>query len=230
MQKATLTRWNAVGGLASQHHLKVVCIMNILSQDPSALEAQLMRRVAQGNRAAFGALYDLYASRLYSLAVCILTDPQEAESVLQEISLMIWQNASNCEATTGNMFNWAVALTRNQAICHLRARQSRRRPTDGSDIDETFCKTQTISSCGSHSEARSGTPLDELPIDERTPIKLAFFSGLPLSEIAGTLNEPTRKVKENIRKGMLRLREMLESQVETPGVSGGQGLTIYESE
>jgi RNA polymerase sigma-70 factor (ECF subfamily) len=53
----------------------------------------------------------------------------------------------------------------------------------------------------------------ELSKEQREAIELAFFSGLTQNEIAQELNQPLGTVKARIRRGMLKLKEMIASRL-----------------
>jgi RNA polymerase sigma-70 factor (ECF subfamily) len=53
--------------------------------------------------------------------------------------------------------------------------------------------------------------LNNLPKDQRQAIEMAFFGGLTHQEIAESLNEPLGTIKARIRRGMLKLREALQT-------------------
>jgi RNA polymerase sigma-70 factor (ECF subfamily) len=55
--------------------------------------------------------------------------------------------------------------------------------------------------------------MQKLSQDQREAIDLAFFSSLTQTEIAERLNEPLGTVKARIRRGMMRLRDLLDPQV-----------------
>jgi RNA polymerase sigma-70 factor (ECF subfamily) len=55
--------------------------------------------------------------------------------------------------------------------------------------------------------------MQKLSQDQREAIDLAFFSSLTQTEIAERLNEPLGTVKARIRRGMMRLRDLLAPQV-----------------
>ena len=84
------------------------------------LEAELIARVAAQDREAFSQLYDLYATPIYSVAIKILQNPKEAEDVLQEVCVQIWENANSFNRALGKPFSWVMTLTRHKAIDRFR--------------------------------------------------------------------------------------------------------------
>ena len=190
-----------------------------MSDETSALvEAQLVRRIAQGDRAALAALYDLYAKPLYSFAVRVVGDAKEAEDVLQEVFLQLWEKAGQFDEQDGRPFNWAVTMTRHKAIDRLRARQRRRRVLVETAESESLGEVAESSAPGPDSfghdqAAQIRTAVQELPGEQRHAIELAFFGGLTHFEIAAQLREPLGTIKARIRRGILRLRDGLEGGV-----------------
>lgn len=63
---------------------------NLLSQT----DAELFRALKAGQSSALGILYDRYVSLVYRLALRILTNPQEAEDLTQEIFLTLWRSGT----------------------------------------------------------------------------------------------------------------------------------------
>ncbi len=184
-------------------------------QDPldANSDAEVIRRIRAGDRAAFLGFYDRCAPLLLSVAVRILGDRAEAEDVLQEVFTQIWHRSAGYDAVLGALSSWAVALTRNKAIDRIRASGRRRRLIE----ELAQAAPTTEQSVASGNEVLYGreraqhilAALSELPADQRQAIELAFFGGLSQSEIASTLEAPLGTVKARIRRGMLRLRERL---------------------
>ncbi len=170
-----------------------------------------MRLIAQGDREAFAAFYDRYSKPLYSLAFRVVNNTKDAEDVLQEVFLKIWEKAASFDETIGTPFNWAASMTRNKAIDRLRSKRRHARifaEANESAVleaisfvaDPAFDREQT---------AQIRTAVKGLPDDQRHAIELAFFGGLTHLEIAGVLEEPPGTIKARIRRGMLRLRDYL---------------------
>ena len=181
-------------------------------------EAQLVRRVARGDHEAFGTLHDHYAKPLYSFTVGIINDPWEAQDVLQEAFLKIWEKAPLFDETEGRPFSWAATVARNTAIDRLRARQRERRVfdednADSVEVDETLDLTHPVEHIRRDQAAHIRAAVSELPDHQRRPIELAFFEELTHLEIAEVLAEPLGTIKARIRRGILRLRDELAGRI-----------------
>src|SRR5260370_28681014 len=88
-------------------------------------QAQLLRRIAAQDRQALAEFYDQAAGPLFSLSMRILGDGHEAEEVIQDVFVKIWQKAAIFDAAVGAPLHWALSITRNRSIDRLRARQRR---------------------------------------------------------------------------------------------------------
>lgn len=93
----------------------------------------LILRVAQGNRAAFQALYDNTSAKLFGVALRVLNDRTEAEEALQEVYVKIWNNAGRYAVNGFSPMTWLITLARNTAVDRLR---KLRRTGDHAQIDE----------------------------------------------------------------------------------------------
>src|SRR2546426_740054 len=96
---------------------------------PSAEESQtqLLRRIGAQDRQALAEFYDQTAGPLFSMSVRILGDAHEAEEVLQEVFVQIWDKAATFDPALGAPFHWALGITRHRSIDRLRARERRSR-------------------------------------------------------------------------------------------------------
>src|SRR5215472_8312275 len=90
-------------------------------------DALLMRRMAAGESAALGSFYEAHSHALFGLALRILNDHKEAEDVLQEVFLQVWNKAVTYDPSLGRPLAWVITLTRNKAIDRLRSAQRRSR-------------------------------------------------------------------------------------------------------
>jgi RNA polymerase sigma-70 factor, ECF subfamily len=177
------------------------------------LQAQLLARVAARDLQALSDFYDDTSTPLFSVALRILGDTSEAEEVIQDVFVQIWEKAPTFETVLGSAFHWALSITRHRAIDRLRSRQRRSRLTER--LEETgsaepapvAIPDATILETEDAAAVRNA--LSTLPADQRQAIEMAFFGGLTHPEIAETLHEPLGTIKARIRRGLLKLREAL---------------------
>ena len=172
-------------------------------------------RMARGDQAAIGELYDRHARAVYSLAVRMLADASEAEDVVQDVFTQAWRQASRYDASRAPVVGWLLVMARARTLDRLRARRSRLAPigletfpTDPADPGPGQ-ELQAIS----HEEAdRLRRALEELPEGQRQAIELAYYKGLSQSDIADALQQPLGTVKTRMRTALLKLREALRGE------------------
>ena len=180
-------------------------------------DREVLAKVARGDQAALGLLYDRLSGPLYSLAVRMLGDRSEAQDAVQEVFLQIWRRASAYKAEQSTVFSWAVLMARSRVIDRLRARGRRARlivastdePGQAESLPPTASDTESAAeSLGRIEEAmRLRSRLNQLPPEQREAIELAFFNDLTHPEIAEQLGQPLGTIKARIRRGLLKLRE-----------------------
>lgn len=176
--------------------------------------ALLLRRMAGGDRDALAELYDSLSRPLYATARHILNDAAEAQDVVHDVFLTLWDNAALFDSSRGAAFSWAVTLTRNRAIDRLRKRANRARLLkDSIPEDLGYGGDGGIpAELGDRAEAVRSA-IARLPLEQQRALELAFFSGLTQKEIAEKLSEPIGTIKARIRRALVKLRDTLAGRV-----------------
>jgi RNA polymerase sigma-70 factor, ECF subfamily len=171
----------------------------------------LLSRIAQADEKAFAEFYDRFSRGLFSVVFKILNDEREAEDVLQEGFTQIWKKASTFDGTRSSAFTWAVMIMRNKAIDRIRSRQRQARLIEAATQEFSHGTDATADDGVFHNEQRGivREALAKIPEDQRQAIDLAFFSGLTQQQISEKLGEPLGTVKARIRRGLLKLRDLL---------------------
>jgi len=181
-------------------------------------EIELLRRIGRGDRESFAQLYDRFSSAVFSAAYRIVNNQQAAEDVLQEVFLQVWEKAALYDPARGKPLTWAITLTRNKAIDRLRATQRRGRLQESLERDaggaEQFDGRSSFDAVDLLEKGKLvAEAMRKLPPEQREALDLAFFSGLTQSEIAEHLKEPLGTIKARIRRGMLKLKSLLDSEL-----------------
>jgi RNA polymerase sigma-70 factor (ECF subfamily) len=184
-------------------------------QDLEELQPQLLRRIAAKDRVALDEFYQQTARSLFSVACRMLGNTADAEEVIQDVFVQIWNKAVMFDAEKGQPFHWALALTRNRCIDGLRARQRRMRIMVESpgepDLEQVVELNHVDAGLEDMDVAAIRSVVNNLPPNQKRAIEMAFFGGLTHHEIAESLHEPLGTIKARIRRGLLKLREDLKN-------------------
>jgi RNA polymerase sigma-70 factor, ECF subfamily len=180
-------------------------------------DSQLVGRMAAGEDAALGDLYDRYGKMVYALALAIVREPADAEEVVVDAFGQAWRQAGSFDATRGSVAAWLATIARSRALDTIRARGRRVRAHERAALLSDEGLAAPITAAGDpargveRTEARRlvSQALAALPGPQRAAIELAYFEGLSQSEIAERLAEPLGTVKTRIRSGMEKLRGLL---------------------
>ena len=174
-----------------------------------------IRRMAAGDRDAFGRFYDRYAPLVFPLILRIVRDRADAADVLQDVFWEAWRGASAYDPTRGTPEAWMITRARTRAIDRIRAVR-RRGETFLPPVDEGLAPASP--EVGGDAAKRAGdrgvirTALDHLPGVQREVIELAYYAGLTQTEIAERLQQPLGTIKTRIRLGLERLRDVMRRQ------------------
>ena len=171
--------------------------------------ADLLWRVGTGDQAAFRALYDLHASRLYGVAMRITQQPGLAADAMHDAMLQVWRNAGQFDSTRGTPESWLLSLVRYRALDIAR---TRRREVPGGEMPEPIDdapgpldRLETARDAGALHAC-----LAELEEERRRLVLLAFAEGLSHSELASRVGLPLGTVKSWIRRSLAVLRACLD--------------------
>ncbi len=182
--------------------------------DDRAVELDLLARITKRERAAFEQLYTRYSNILYATAMKFLKEDADAQDVVQDVFIQIWDKAKLYDPAKGKPLTWALTMTRNRSIDRIRAIQRRTRLRDDFEKETVADESAGIREALSGVDASERTQIlrdavARLSPEQRKVIDLAFFGGLTQSEIADRLGEPLGTVKARARRGLMKLKELL---------------------
>jgi RNA polymerase sigma-70 factor, ECF subfamily len=169
---------------------------------------ELIRRMAGGDRDAFGRFYDAYAPLAFGVLRRLL-GPEEAADVLQDVFWELWRRSPEYDRGRGTPEAWVMVRARSRGIDRLRSRRKREEMfvtplpesiagDPAADPDVAVAERDTVRGA-----------LGTLPASQREVIELAYLAGLTQTEIAARLGQPLGTVKTRMRLGMERLRGLV---------------------
>lgn len=175
--------------------------------DPETVEQinSLLYRIQRQDKLALKKLYDLSHSKLFSLIVRIVNDSHEAEDVLQEVYIKVWQQANKYKGS-GSAWGWLCVLARNSSIDRLRS--LKKRHYDSTDESPELLELLSESHDASDSHWL-GQCLETLKAQTREAILLSYVKGYSHSELSAQMSAPLGTVKAWLRRGMQELKECL---------------------
>lgn len=188
----------------------------------AARDAKLVARIAaheadaEDASDALSELYDRFAGLLLAVSRRILGSQEEAEDVLQEVFVQVWNQAARYESSRSSVSTWLSLIARSRSIDRLRSRQVQER-TAQSAHEENPLEDASPEGVGNvlHEERRKRllAVLAELPEEQRGVLELAFFQGMTQSEISAATDTPLGTVKTRTLLAMRKLRKALEADV-----------------
>lgn len=189
-------------------------------EPPTGWEAdeRLARRAATGDPAAFGILVERYRDRLYRFALRMMSNPSDAEEVVQDALLNAYRGMPSFRADA-KFGTWLHQIVINGALAQRR--RSRRRPLttplddhvprtedaprasadDRSTADELLQRKQLI--------ARIHDALDHLDDHHRAVFVLRDLEGLSSEEVAEMFAIQVPAVRQRLHRARLQLRALL---------------------
>jgi RNA polymerase sigma-70 factor (ECF subfamily) len=173
-------------------------------------DGDLLQRVAGRDAGAFEELYHRYARPVFGLALRRLGDRMRAEDAVQETFAAVWRSARTYRSERGAGAPWLYAVARNAIVDRSRSRTEA--PAEAPDLPTSDPGPDERAEA-SYTSWRVHRALEELPLNERDVIELAYYGGLSQSEVADFLGIPLGTVKTRTRAGLRRLADLLEGEL-----------------
>lgn len=178
-------------------------------------DLQLMEGIQAENPEALSQLYDRYNGILKALILRVIHNEAEADDLLQEIFMEIWNQAKNFSAQKGKPLGWMVTLARRRAIDGLRKKQAYARAEERLQ-QETEQQPDAWVHNSTEEEINVGDTrvliqrvIAVLPPAQQQAIELAFFRGMSQREIAAKTNTPLGTVKTRLELGLKKIYDGL---------------------
>jgi len=172
-------------------------------------ESHLVRRAAQGERVAFELLADLYRPTLYSLALRMLRNADDAKDAVQEAILKAFRAIGDFDATRP-IKPWLCRICTN---CCVDAVRNRKRDGDSLDQHEYMLDDGAISlderANGNMRQTMVIEAIHRLPEKYRRIIFMRHFKHMDVNEIAVVLNKPEGTIKSWLFRARALLRKDL---------------------
>ncbi|MGX1886085.1 sigma-70 family RNA polymerase sigma factor [Streptomyces sp. NPDC055287] len=165
---------------------------------PPRWDRRMQQRLARGEAAALGELYDRFASLVHSLAHRVLDDDGAADQITREVFGYVWENPDAYDPKQGSMRSWVARLTHRQAVHRLRQTESAAL-RDGGDVtsEELEQKVRRASAA-----ARADYIVTSMPAPLRAALELAYFQRRDYRQTAADLGVTEDEARRRLRLGL----------------------------
>jgi len=182
----------------------------------------LVLKIALQDEQAYLELFDACASRLKAYAIKCGSSASDAEDLLQECMLTVWNKAPQFKPASASAMTWMYTIIRNRRIDILR----KEKPSQIQSFDlwpeEDIAQISSVELISSHLDDEVESDLnakmvriliESLPEEQRQIIYKVYFEGKSHSEIALDLGLPLGTIKSRLRLAMKKLDNLAKEQV-----------------
>ncbi len=169
----------------------------------------LLQRIAGGDRIAVAACIDTYSGLVWSLARRFLQNDADAEEVVQEIFLELWEKAARFDPRIAGEVTFVSTIARRRLI-------DRRRKLDNEPIAEALDEFEH-SLCDEAQDlleanaelTRVVDAIRTLRPEQQEVINMSSWLGMSHGAIAEQTGMPLGTVKSYVARGLIKIREAL---------------------
>jgi RNA polymerase sigma-70 factor (ECF subfamily) len=191
-------------------------------------DEQLVRKSQEDDERAFGELVSRYESKVYSLALKMLRNPEDAEDVLQDTFLRAYRGIKSFKGNS-TFSTWIYRITANSALMRLRKRQLPTVSIDDADEREApiniadWAPGPVEQMLNQETQAAMTEAIEALPPEFRQVFVLRDIEELSNAEVAEILDLSVAAVKSRLHRARLKVRNRLATYFSEPRTRRAMG-------
>jgi RNA polymerase sigma-70 factor, ECF subfamily len=184
-------------------------------------DEQVMQELQAGNTDAFAVIFKRYHRLIHVTALRILKDAGEAEDLTQTVFLEIYRRSGQFDPARGTLRVWLLQYAYSRSVNrrnYLSVRQvyNQSELTAAGEAESLWSPARLQRQETVH---LTSEVLAALPEEQRDTIRMFFFEGLTLKEIAERRKEKFSNIRHHYYRGLGRLRSCLETRGRTEGAT-----------
>ncbi|UUN27536.1 RNA polymerase sigma factor [Streptomyces sp. FIT100] len=165
---------------------------------PPRWDRRMQQRLARGEAAALGELYDRFASLVHNQAYRVLDDDDAADQVTREVFGYVWENPDAYDTKQGSMRAWMARLTHRQALHRLREQEAAAQSASGAGSAEELEQKMRRASVA----ARADYIVTSMPAPLRAALELAYHQRRDYRQTAADLGVTEDEARRRLRLGL----------------------------
>ncbi|MDG4858334.1 sigma-70 family RNA polymerase sigma factor [Streptomyces sp. T-3] len=183
---------------------------------PPRWDRKMQQRLARGEAAALGELYDRFASLVHSLAHRVLGDDEAADRLTRDVFSHVWENPESYEPKQGSMRSWVAGVTHRLAVQRLRQAETEALAESGEGTTEDMERRVRRASAA----ARADYIVTSMPAPLRAALELAYFQRRDYRQTAADLGVTEDEARRRLRLGLQLLSTANDQRPATAPPSG----------
>ncbi|MFD0063907.1 MULTISPECIES: sigma-70 family RNA polymerase sigma factor [unclassified Streptomyces] len=192
-------------------------------ETPTRWDRRMQQRLAHGEAAALGELYDRFASLVHGLAHRVLGDEDAADRITRDVFTHVWENPDAYDPKQGPLRSWIATLTHRRAVHRLRQTESAALVRSGEGTTEDLERRVRHASAA----ARADYIVTSMPAPLRAALELAYFQRRDYRQTAVDLGVTEDEARRRLRLGLQLLSTAHDSGASgTPPGSPGHGRAL----
>lgn len=172
--------------------------------------------ILNGNPNAFATLVDRYKDMVYTLALKMVTNREEAEEIAQDTFIKIYNSLSKFKGES-KFSTWVYKITYNTCLDALKKRKKEKTVSYIEDFNEHQTKAiESVLESIDENEKNKAIQkcLEELPGDDGFLLTLYYFDGQSIEEISKAMKVTTDNVKVKLFRTRKKLATILKNRLE----------------
>ncbi|WP_028802802.1 sigma-70 family RNA polymerase sigma factor [Streptomyces sp. 142MFCol3.1] len=165
---------------------------------PPRWDRKMQQRLARGEAAALGELYDRFASLVHGLAHRVLGDERAADAITREVFTHVWENPEAYDPRQGPLRSWVATLTHRLAVQRLRVNETAALARGGHGTTEELERKVRSASVA----ARADYIVTSMPAPLRAALELAYFQRRDYRQAAADLGVTEDEARRRLRLGL----------------------------
>ena len=185
---------------------------------PPRWDRKMQQRLARGEAAALGELYDRFASLVHGLAHRVLGDERAADGITREVFVHVWEHPEAYDPKQGPLRSWVAGLTHRLAVQRLHATETAALARGGEGTAEDLERKVRHASVA----ARADYIVQSMPTPLRAALELAYFQRRDYRQAAADLSITEDEARRRLRLGLQLLSTAHDTRPSgTPPEPGG---------
>ena len=170
---------------------------------------EMIARIKLRDREAFASLYDATSAKLFGVCLRVLKNRNEAEDMLHEVYLRVWQKADTYAVTGHSPMTWLITVARNMSIDRLR----KKRPENGGDDAIALVADDSpgpeAAAIARSQRAQIEACMAELDTQKADAVRSVYLEGDTYKDLAARYDVPLNTMRTWLRRSLMKLKDCL---------------------